>query len=103
MVRTQTIGKWGHTKNHKNRFHTRIRAFTVSKTTQVLLGSKNYHSKFIPNAATLTDKLRTLSREENEKKKMKNIKVPVKKFEWSPEHSVVFEGIKKVKSSSEHS
>ena len=46
------------------------------------LGSINHLSKFIANAATLTNKLRLLLREENEKKKLKNIKLPLKKFEW---------------------
>ena len=46
------------------------------------MGSINHLSKFIPNAASLTDQLRPLLREENEKKKLKNIKVPVEKFEW---------------------
>ena len=39
------------------------------KQLRSLLGSMNHLSKFIPNAATLTDKLRPLLREENEKKK----------------------------------
>ena len=42
----------------------------------------------------MTDKLRPLLREENEKKKLKNIKVPVKKFEWRLEYTEVFEEIK---------
>ena len=58
------------------------------------LGSINHLSKFIPNAANLTDKLRPLLREENEKKKLKNIRVPVKKFKWGPEYTEVFEKIK---------
>ena len=45
------------------------------------MGSINHLSKFIPDAASLTDKLRPLLREENEKKKMKNVKLPVKKLE----------------------
>ena len=60
------------------------------------LGSINHLSKFIPNAANLTDKFRPLFREENEKKKLKNIKVPVKKFEWGSEYTEVFEEIKKL-------
>ena len=44
----------------------------------------------------MTDKLRPLLREENEKKKLKNIKVPVKKFVWGPEYTEIFEDIKKV-------
>ena len=64
------------------------------KQLRSFLGSINHLAKFIPNAANLTDKLRPLSREENEKKKLKNIKIPVKKFEWGPKHSEVFEEIK---------
>ena len=58
------------------------------------LDSINHLSKFIPNAANLTDKLRPLLREENEKEKLKYIKFPVKKFEWGPEHTEVYEKIK---------
>ena len=64
------------------------------KQLRSFLGSINHLSKFIPKAANLTDKLRPLLREENEKKKLKNIKIPVKKFEWGPEHTEVFEEIK---------
>ena len=46
------------------------------------LGSINHLSKFIPNAASLTDQLRPLLKEKNEKKKLKNIKLSVKKFKW---------------------
>ena len=59
------------------------------------MGSINHLSKFIPNAANLTDKLRPLLKEENEKKKMKNVQLPVKKFDWDNEHSVAFEEIKR--------
>ena len=59
------------------------------------MGSINHLSKFIPTAANLTDKLRPLLREENEKKKMKNIQLPVRKFEWDSQHSLAFEDIKK--------
>ena len=59
------------------------------------MGSINHLSKFIPNAASLTDKLRPLLKEENEKKKIKNVRLPVKKFEWDDQHSVAFEEIKK--------
>ena len=65
------------------------------KPVRSFIGSINQLSKFIPNAASLTDKLRPLLKEENEKKKMKNIRLPVKKFEWDSQHSVVFEAIKK--------
>ena len=58
------------------------------------MGSINHLSKFIPNAASLTDKLRPLLREENEKNKMKNIRLPVKKFERDSQHSLAFEDIK---------
>ena len=65
------------------------------KQLRSFMGSINHLSKFIPNAASLTDKLRPLLKEENEKKKMKNVRLPVKKFEWEDQHSVVFEEIKK--------
>ena len=52
------------------------------KQLRSFMGSKNHLSKFIPNAASLTDQLRPLLRKENERKKLKNIKLPVKKFEW---------------------
>ena len=67
---------------------------TSLKQLRSFLGSINHLSKFIPNAANLTDKLRPLLRKENEKKKLKNIRVPVKKFEWGPEYTEVFEKIK---------
>ena len=60
------------------------------------LGSINHFSKFIPNATSLNDQLRPLLREENEKKKMKNVKLPVTKFKWGEQHSLIFEEIKKV-------
>ena len=56
------------------------------------MGSINHLFKFIPNAASLTYKLRPLLKEENEKKK---IRLPVKKFDWDNQHSVAFEEIKK--------
>ena len=59
------------------------------------MGSINHLSKFIPNAASLTDQLRPLLREENEQKKKKNIKLPVKKFERGEQHSLIFEENKK--------
>ena len=59
------------------------------------MGSVNHLSKFILNAASLTEKLRPLLKKENEKKKMKNVRLPVKKFEWDDQHSVAFEDIKK--------
>ena len=65
------------------------------KQLRSFMGSINHLSKFIPNAASLTDKLRPLLKEENEKKKMKNVRLPVKKFEWDDQHSVAFEEIKK--------
>ena len=46
------------------------------------MGSINHLSKFILHVASLTDKLRPLLRDENEKRKLKNIKLPVKNFEW---------------------
>ena len=64
------------------------------KQLRSFLGSIKHLSKFIPNAANLTDKLRPLLREENEKKKLKKIRVPVKKFEWGHEYTEVFEEIK---------
>ena len=59
------------------------------------MGSINHLSKFIPNAASLMDKLRPLLKYENEKKKMKNIRLPVKKFDWDSQLSVAFEDVKK--------
>ena len=50
------------------------------KQLRSFMGSINHLPKFIPNAASLTEKLRPLLREENEKKKMKNVKLPVKKI-----------------------
>ena len=65
------------------------------KQLRSFLGSINHLAKFIPNAASLTDKLRPLPKEENQKKKLKNMKLPVKKkFEWGDEHTVVFDTIK---------
>ena len=80
ITKTEAILKLEHPKSLKQ-----LRSF---------LGSINHLSKFIPNAANLTDKLRPLLREENEKKKLKNIKVPLKKIEWGPEYTEVFEEIK---------
>ena len=42
----------------------------------------------------MTDQLRPLLKEKNEKKKLKDIKLPVKKFEWGEKHSLIFEKIK---------
>ena len=59
------------------------------------MGSINHLTKFIPNAASLTDQLRPLLREENQKKKKKNVNLLVKKFEWREQHSLIFEEMKK--------
>ena len=64
------------------------------KQLRSFMGSINHLTKIIPNAASLTDKLRPLLKEENEKK-MKNVRLPVKQFELDDQHSVVFEEIKK--------
>ena len=64
------------------------------KQLRSFLGSVNHLAKFIPNAASLTEKLRPLLKEENQKKKLKNMKLPVKKFEWGDEHTEVFDAIK---------
>ena len=64
------------------------------KQLRSFLESINHLAKFIPNAASLTEKLRPLLKEENQKKKLKNMKLPVKKFEWGDEHTVVFNAIK---------
>ena len=64
------------------------------KQLRSFMGSINHLSKLIPNAASLTEKLRPLLKEENEKKKMKNVRLPVKN-EWNDQHSVAFEDIKK--------
>ena len=60
------------------------------KQLRSFLGSINHLAKFIPNAASLTEKLPPLLKEENQKKKLKNKKLPVKKFDWGDEHTVVF-------------
>ena len=49
------------------------------KQLRSFLGSINHLAKFIPNAASLTEKLRPLLKEENQKKKLKIMKLPVKK------------------------
>ena len=64
------------------------------KQLRSFMGSINHLAKFIPNAASLTVKLRPLLREENEKKKLKSVKIQVKKFGWWEEHSEIFELIK---------
>ena len=38
--------------------------------------------------------MRPLLKEENQKKKLRNMKLPVKTFEWGYEHTVVFNTIK---------
>ena len=70
ITKTEAILKLEHPKSLKQ-----LRSF---------LGSINHLSKFIPNAANLTDKHRPLLREKNEKKKLKNIKIPVKKLNGDP-------------------
>ena len=67
---------------------------TSLKQLRSFLGSINHLAKIIPNAANLTDKLRPLLREENEKKKLKSVKIQAKKFEWEEKHSEIFESIK---------
>ena len=57
------------------------------KQLRLFMGSINHLSKFIPNAANLTEKLRPLLKEENEKEN--------DKCEWDNQHSVAFEDIKK--------
>ena len=64
------------------------------KQLRSFLGSINHVAKFIPNVASLIEKLRPLLKEENQKKKLKNMKLPVKKFEWGDEHTAVFDVIK---------
>ena len=51
------------------------------KQLRSFLGSINHLAKFIPHAASLIEKLRPLLKEENQKTKLKNMKLPVKKFE----------------------
>ena len=51
------------------------------KQLRPFLSSINQLAKFIPNAANLTEKMRPLLKEENQNKKFKNMKLPVKKFE----------------------
>ena len=64
------------------------------KQLRSVMDSKNHLAQFIPNAAGSTEKLRPLLREENEKKKLKSVKIQVIKFEWGEEHSEIFELIK---------
>ena len=64
------------------------------KQLRSFLGSINHLAKFIPNVASLTEKLRPLLKEENQKKKLKNMKLPVKKFEWGDVHTEAFNAIK---------
>ena len=64
VTKTEAILRLQHPKSLKQ-----LRSF---------MGSINHLSKFIPNAASLIDQFRPLLREENEKK-MKNVKLPVKK------------------------
>ena len=52
------------------------------KQLRSFLGSINHLASFIPIATSLFEKLRPLLKEENQKKKFKNMKLPVKKFEW---------------------
>ena len=52
------------------------------KQLRSVIDSKNHLAQFIPNAAGSTEKLRPLLREENEKKKLKSVKIQVIKFEW---------------------
>ena len=59
------------------------------KQLRSILGTINHLAKFIPNAFNSTDKLRLLLREENEKEKLKNVKIQVKKFEWEEKHSEI--------------
>ena len=61
------------------------------------MGSINHLSKIIPHAASITDKLRPLLRDDNEKKKLKNIKMPLKKFGWEEKHSKILDEIKKAR------
>ena len=55
------------------------------------MGSINHLAKFFLNAASLTEKLRLLLREENERKKVKSVKIQVKNFECGEEYSEIFE------------
>ena len=64
------------------------------KQLRSFLGSINHLAKSIPNVASLTENLRPLLKEENQKKKLKNMKLPVKKFEWGDVHTVAFNVIK---------
>ena len=64
------------------------------KQLKSFLESINHFAKFIPNAASLTEKLRPLLKVENQKRKLKNMKLPVKEFEWGDEHTVVFDALK---------
>ena len=50
------------------------------KQLRSFLGSMNHLAKIIPNALSLTEKLRPLLKEENQKKKLENIKLPREKL-----------------------
>ena len=65
------------------------------KQLRSFLGSINHLANLIPIAASLTDKLRPLLKEKIQKKKLKNMNLPVKTFEWGDEHTVAFDAIKK--------
>ena len=63
------------------------------KQLRSFIGRFNHLSKFIPIAASLFDKFRLLLKE-NQEKNLKNIKLPVKKFDWGEEHRAIFDSIK---------
>ena len=80
ITKTEAILKLQHPKSLKQ-----LRSF---------MGSINHLSKFIPNAASLTDKLRSLLRKKKREKEDEECQITCKKFEWGEEHSRIFEEIK---------
>ena len=95
MARTSTFRIRGQCKIYQNRSDPKFKSTKKSlKQLRSFLGSMNILAKFIPNAASLTENLRPLLKKENQKKKLKNMKLPVKKIEWRDEHTVVFDAIK---------
>ena len=63
------------------------------KQIRSFLGSINHLAKFLPNEASLTEKLRPLLKEENKKKGEKH-KITGEKIRVGDEHTVVLDAIK---------
>ena len=56
-------------------------------------GSINHLAEFIPNAASLTENLIPMLKEQNQKKNLKVVNVQVKTIEWSEENAQAFKRI----------